>query len=115
MHTAHCGAHAITEQYLQPRSHGNICKKLQAALTNPCRLPLQLPGAAGHVEYGCTWLHGLEGHPLYELALQHNLMTGHEAQAAGQSSVITKSTPLMHATQCLHLALKVILVPWEET
>jgi hypothetical protein len=34
---------------------------------------MQVPGS-GPVSLGCTWFHGVLGHPLYELALQEGLL-----------------------------------------
>ncbi|KAK9860346.1 hypothetical protein WJX84_005539 [Apatococcus fuscideae] len=45
---------------------------------------LQLPDT-GRVELGATWLHGLKGNPMYELALQYGLMNGSERKQAGAS------------------------------
>ena len=43
----------------------------------------QLPDA-GRVELGATWLHGLKGNPMYELALQYGLMNGSERKQASE-------------------------------
>ena len=43
----------------------------------------QLPDA-GRVELGATWLHGLKGNPMYELALQYGLMNGSERKRASE-------------------------------
>ncbi|KAK9862734.1 hypothetical protein WJX84_007407 [Apatococcus fuscideae] len=45
---------------------------------------LQLPDA-GRVELGATWLHGLKGNPMYELALQYGLMNGSERKQASSN------------------------------
>ena len=44
-------------------------------------LSVQLPGV-GKAELGATWLHGLDGNPIYETALRHGLMHGHERKVA---------------------------------
>ena len=40
-------------------------------------------GSCGQAELGATWLHGLRGSPVYELALQRGLMDGTEQKHAG--------------------------------
>lgn len=54
---------------IRESQHGNCC--------------LQLPDA-GRVELGATWLHGLKGNPMYELALQYGLMNGSEQKQASE-------------------------------
>lgn len=49
------------------------------------------PGATqldhhGLAELGATWLHGLVGHPIYELALEHGLMDGTEKRTPSDAS-----------------------------
>ena len=51
-------------------------------------LPLQLPDA-GRVELGATWLHGLKGNPMYELALQYGLMNGSERKQASKKPCLS--------------------------
>lgn len=41
-------------------------------------------GNGGVIELGATWLHGTDGHPLYELALQAGLMHEPDARPAEQ-------------------------------
>lgn len=55
---------------IQEIQHSNFC--------------LQLPDA-GRVELGATWLHGLKGNPMYELALQYGLMNGSEQKQASEN------------------------------
>ena len=43
---------------------------------------LQVAGL-GRVEQGATWLHGLDGSPVYEAALAAGLMSGQERRVAG--------------------------------
>ena len=47
--------------------------------------------ACGAAELGATWLHGLRGHPVYELALQRGLMDGTEKHKASEA------VPFIHA------------------
>jgi hypothetical protein len=42
---------------------------------------MQLEGC-GAAELGATWLHGLKGHPVYQLALDRGLMDGAEKHRA---------------------------------
>ena len=38
---------------------------------------MQLPDGQ-KVELGATWLHGIQGHPVYDLALHYGLMAPHK-------------------------------------
>ena len=49
----------------------------------------------GRVEQGATWLHGLDGNPVYEAALAAGLMTGLERRVAGGDPVPVL-LPCMH-------------------
>lgn len=42
-------------------------------------------GSYGALELGATWLHGVDGHPVYDLAVQNGLMTGQERKNASTS------------------------------
>ena len=52
---------------------------------------LQL-GSCGLVELGATWLHGLRGSPVYELALQKGFMDGTEQRSAGMAAHLGLAT-----------------------
>lgn len=40
---------------------------------------------AGQVELGATWLHGIKGHPAYDLAIERGLIDPAEQQRASKS------------------------------
>ena len=38
------------------------------------------------VELGATWLHGIKGHPVYDLAVQYGLMDPHTSKGGSFTS-----------------------------
>ena len=39
------------------------------------------------VELGATWLHGIKGHPIYDLAVQYGLMDPHTSKGGSSTSL----------------------------
>ena len=39
------------------------------------------------VELGATWLHGIKGHPVYDLAVQYGLMDPHTSKGGSSTSL----------------------------
>ena len=61
---------------------------------------LQIPGL-GRAELGATWLHGLDGNPIYETALSSGLMQGHERKIGSTSQACQRHIALQK--HCMNL------------
>lgn len=61
---------------------------------------MQLEGC-GSVEMGATWLHGLAGNPLFDLAVQEGLMTRTAKPAGGVTCCIDATKPVLPTSACI--------------
>ena len=63
-------------------------------------LYLQLPDGQ-KVELGATWLHGIQGHPVYDLAVHYGLMAPHKKKGKSLARLVTSLTCCMKSNMRL--------------
>ena len=51
---------------------------------------------AGQIELGATWLHGIKGHPAYDLAIERGLISPADKQRASKTFLAIFSNATCH-------------------